>query len=67
MTIDEIRKEVQALDDSDKGLLAGELLESMKPSEYWVSDEEVHERARQLESGEVEGITFDELRRRLGR
>lgn len=67
MTIDEIRKETQSLDDSEKGILAEELLESIAPSDYLVTDEEVHERARQLEDGEVEGITFEELKKRLGR
>ena len=67
MTIDEIRQEAQALDDMEKGRLAVELLDTIEPSNYWVSDKEVQERARQLESGEVEGITFDELKRRLGR
>lgn len=67
MTIDEIRIKTQSLDDSEKGILAEELLQSIAPSDYSVTDEEVHERARQLESGEVEGITFEELKKRLGR
>lgn len=67
MTIEEIRIEAQTLPDPEKGILAEELLQAMEPPAYWVGDDEVHERVRQLESGEVEGITFEELKHRLGK
>lgn len=67
MTIEEIRLEAKSLDDSEKGQLAKELLEMIPPSNYWVTDEEVHERVRQLEEGELEDISFEELKVRIGR
>ena len=67
MTIDEIRLEAKSLDDSEKGQLAKELLDMIPPSEYWVTDDEVHERVRQLEDGELQDISFEELKSRLGR
>ncbi|MEO0413531.1 MAG: hypothetical protein AAF226_01110 [Verrucomicrobiota bacterium] len=67
MTLTEIKTEAEALDDKEKGILAENLLSSMAPPPYWVSDEEVLERARQLETGEVQGISFEELKRRVGR
>lgn len=67
MTIDQIREHVVQLSDPEKGLLAGDILASMAPPEYDVSDEEALERTRELESGEVKDISFDELKRRVGR
>jgi len=67
MTIDEIRKGSESLNVDEKRTLVEELIESINPSDYWVSDEEVHQRVKQLESGEAEEITFEELKRRLGK
>lgn len=67
MTIDEIRKEVRKLTDTEKARLAEDLLIEIEPSSYWVSDEEVHQRVRELETGEVEDISFEELKHRLGK
>jgi hypothetical protein len=67
MTLQEIKNEASSLCDLDKGKLASELLSMITPSEYWVTDEEALERVRQLESGEVEEISFDELKKRIGR
>jgi hypothetical protein len=67
MTLQEIRSEATSLCDLDKGKLATDLLSMIKPSEYWVTDEEALERVRQLESGEVKEISFDELKKRIGR
>ena len=67
MTWEQLKEEVNELSDEQKGRLASDLLASMAPPSYDVSDEEVMERARQLESGEVEDISFGELKQRLGR
>ena len=67
MTLQELKSEAQTLCDQEKGTLAAELLSMMSPSDYWVSDEEVLERVREIESGEVEEISFKELKRRLGK
>lgn len=67
MTLQEIRSEATSLCDLDKGKLVADLLSMITPSEYWVTDEEALERVRQLESGEVKEISFDELKKKLGR
>jgi len=67
MTLLEIKAEAQSLSDRDKGALVADLLGMISPSDYWVSDAEVLERVRQVETGEVEEIAFDELKQRLGK
>ena len=67
MTLQEIRSEATSLCDLDKGKLVTDLLSMITPSQYWVTDEEALERVRQLETGEVKEISFDELKRRIGR
>ncbi|MCF6312044.1 MAG: addiction module protein [Verrucomicrobiales bacterium] len=67
MTVDQIREQVVLLSDQEKSLLAGDILASIAPSTYDVSDDEVIERVQELEEGKVQDISFDELKRRLGR
>ncbi|MEM7600982.1 MAG: addiction module protein [Verrucomicrobiota bacterium] len=67
MTLEELKVEAVRLGDDEKGALIDDLIESMSPPSYWVSDEEVRERAKELETGEVKGISFEELARRVGR
>ena len=67
MTLEQIREQVVHLSDQEKGLLAEDILTSMPPPEYDVSDEDVQQRIRQLEVGEIEDISFDELKKRIGR
>jgi hypothetical protein len=67
MTLQELKSEVVSLCDLEKGKLAEDLLSMIKPSDYWVTDEEALERVRQLETGEVQEITFSELKKRIGR
>jgi|GEM_PF-1456528 len=67
MTVDQIRKEADQLSDAQKGQLASDILASMEPPAYDVPDEDVIARVRELENGEVEDISFAELKRRVGR
>ncbi|MGE9268294.1 MAG: hypothetical protein ACQKBY_09370 [Verrucomicrobiales bacterium] len=67
MTLQEIRSEAAKLCDLEKGSLAADLLSMIAPHGHHVSDEEVMERVRQLESGEVAEMTFDQLKSGLGR
>ena len=59
MTIDEIKKGTEGLSLEEKRELVEDLIDSNSPSDYWVSDEEVHQRVKQLESGEAEEISFE--------
>lgn len=67
MGVEEIRKLAGSLPDNEKGILAGELLAAIAPSEYDVSDAQVAERVADLESGKVKDIGLSELCKRLGK
>ena len=47
----------------DRAALASFLLHSLPEPDHDVSDEEVAERVRQVKAGEVDLISFEELRR----
>ncbi|MAS96825.1 MAG: hypothetical protein CMO55_26845 [Verrucomicrobiales bacterium] len=67
MKWEEILAEARKLSQDDRATLLSAIIDDLGRPDYYVSDEEVQERVRQMESGEVEGITFDELKRSLGR
>ena len=58
----EIKGQAAALPVEQRAALAGFLLHSLPDPDGFVSDEEVAERARQIEAGEVEMLSIDELR-----
>ncbi len=51
-----LQEQALTLAEEDRAAMASALLHSLEPPRYSVSDEEVLERRRQLESGEVEEI-----------
>ena len=61
MTVDEIKHEVTAPPEPERELIAASLMGSLSSPAYGVSDEEVAERKRQLDSGEVEDISLKQL------
>jgi hypothetical protein len=63
MSLAEIEKQVAALPVEERAALASFLLHSLPEPDHDVSDEEVAERVRQVEAGEVDLISFEELRR----
>jgi hypothetical protein len=67
MNLAEIEQEAMALSEHERATLAVKLLHTLPPSETYVSDDEVERRERELESGEVEAISHDELVRRVER
>ena len=60
--LSEFQSQAAILSVEDRAALASFLIHSLPVSHYRVTDEEVSERARQLESGEVKGLGFDELK-----
>jgi len=58
----EMKEKVAALPVPDQGRLASYILEQLPEADYDVSDEEVAERARQMQAGEVETLTLTQLR-----
>ena len=63
MSLEEIEKQAAALPVEDRAALASFLLHSLPEPDHDVSDEEVAERVRQVKAGEVNLISFEELRR----
>ena len=63
MSLAEIEKQAAALPVEDRAALASFLLHSLPEPDHDVSDEEVAERVRQVKAGEVDLISFEELRR----
>ncbi|HEY1123178.1 MAG TPA: addiction module protein [Haloferula sp.] len=63
MSLAEIEKQAAALPVEERAALASFLLHSLPEPDHDVSDEEVAERVRQVNEGEVDLISFEELRR----
>jgi hypothetical protein len=63
MSLAEIEKQAAALPVEERAALASFLLHSLPEPDHDVSDEEVAERVRQVKAGEVDLISFEELRR----
>jgi len=61
----EIEQEALALPDRDRASLAAKLLETLPPPGTDVSDEEVEQREREMESGQVTAISHEEFVRRV--
>lgn len=51
----------------ERAELAEQLLCGLEETHYWVDDEEVSRRARELESGAVEGLSHAEFLKAAGR
>ena len=65
MKLMEIAQEALALPDRDRATLAAKLLETLPPPGTDVSDEEVEQREREMESGQVAAISHQEFVRRV--
>jgi Glu-tRNA(Gln) amidotransferase subunit E-like FAD-binding protein len=61
-TVDSIVSQASELSDRERAAIVERLLEGLPTPNYDVSDEEVQERRRELESGEVEDISLAELK-----
>jgi hypothetical protein len=65
MKLAEIEQQALALPDCDRAALAAKLLDTLPPAETDVSDEEVEQREREMESGHVTAISHQEFVRRV--
>ncbi|MCU0785987.1 MAG: hypothetical protein MUF81_18465 [Verrucomicrobia bacterium] len=65
MKVVEIEQEALALPDRERATLAAKLLDTLPPLGTDVSDEEVEQRERELESGQVTAILHEEFVRRV--
>lgn len=65
MELAQLERELLALPDRERASLAALLLDSLPPEGTDVSDDEVDRREHQLDSGEVQPISHEELLRRV--
>ena len=65
MNLAEIEQEALALPDRDRASLAVKLLDTLPPPGTSVSDEEVDQRERELDSGQVTPISHQEFIRQV--
>jgi len=62
MSIEELKQEVRDLPEKERADFVADLLSTFSSSSYDVSDAEVARRVAETESGEVEDISYDELK-----
>ncbi|MBU6301525.1 MAG: hypothetical protein KGS60_08230 [Verrucomicrobia bacterium] len=62
MSIEELKQEATRLPETERGQLIVDLLATLHHADYDISDEEVATRVKETESGEVEDISFEELK-----
>jgi hypothetical protein len=65
MSLSEIEQEALKLPEKEKADLVRKLIEALPSVAVDVSDEEVVERERKLEAGEIEELSHDEFVRRV--
>jgi Arc/MetJ-type ribon-helix-helix transcriptional regulator len=65
MSLSEIEQEALKLPTREKADLVRKLLEAMPAEAMDISDEEILERERKLERGEIEELSHDEFVRRV--
>jgi hypothetical protein len=65
MKLAEIEQQALTLSDRDRASLAAKLLDTLPPPGTDVTDEEVEQRERELESGQVSPISHVDLVRRV--
>lgn len=65
MSFIEIEQEAMRLSDREKADLICKLIEALPAADLEVSEEEVAERERRLEAGQIEELSQDEFVRRV--
>jgi putative addiction module component (TIGR02574 family) len=65
MKLAEIEQEALALPERERAALVAKLLDTLPPPGTNVTDEEVEERERELDSGQVAAISHEEFVRRV--
>lgn len=65
MKLAEIEQEALALSERQRASLASKLLDTLPPPGTDVSEDEIEQRERELESGQVSAISHEEFIRRV--
>ncbi|NNE55204.1 MAG: hypothetical protein HKN32_04240 [Flavobacteriales bacterium] len=67
MSVDELKREARQLPEKERADFVADLLSTFPAATYDVSDAEVAQRVAETESGEVEDISFAELKAAIQR
>ncbi|MGJ8655085.1 MAG: addiction module protein [Akkermansiaceae bacterium] len=67
LKVSEICSEVSQLPPQERAEIAAYILEGLSDAPYTVSDDEVHRRSAELNSGEVKAISHEEFLKACGR
>jgi len=65
MTLEKLAEEAAALNEKDRAALGASLLDTLPPPGLELTDEEVDRRENEMDSGEVQPISHEELVRRV--
>ncbi len=61
-TVAEIREEAAKLPEGERADLAAFLLDSLEIEHHWVDDAEVERRSKELENGDVHGLSWEQVK-----
>ena len=66
-TVSEIRDEAAKLPQSERAELAVFLLDSLEIERYWIDDADVERRSNEMRSGDVQGLSWEQVKAGCGR
>ena len=66
-TVAEIREEAAKLPQGERAELAAFLLDSLEIERHWVDDAEVERRSKEMSNGDVQGLSWEQVKADCGR
>ena len=66
-TVAEIREEAAKLPQVERAELAAFLLDSLEIEHHWVDDAEVERRSKEMNNGDVQGLSWQQVKTDCGR
>ncbi len=67
MSVEELKREARQLPEQERADFVADLLTTFPTANYDVSDAEVAQRVAETESGEVQDISYDDLKEAIQR
>jgi len=67
MSVEELKREARQLPEKERADFVADLLTTFRAPDYDVSDAEVAQRVAETESGEVEDISYEDLKEAIQR
>ena len=66
-TVAEIREEAAKLPQVERAELAAFLLDSLELEHHWVDDAEVERRSKEMKNGDIQGLSWEQVKADCGR